>query len=97
MVSVVEAGIDTSFAADTFAGIRYIYNRYPDGQVGQLSTAVHYFLSKRTDLYASVNLAHRHSPRQPAGIFLIVNPATNVGYSTSRNQIALRVGLRSKF
>ncbi|MCO1373989.1 porin [Burkholderia multivorans] len=97
VASVVEAGIDTSFAVDTFAGISYIYNHYPDGQVSQLSTAIHYFLSKRTDLYASVNVAHSNSPQQPAGIFLIVNPATNVGYSTSRNQIALRVGLRSKF
>ncbi|MGF6768013.1 putative porin [Paraburkholderia sp. GAS199] len=97
VVSVIEAGADYFFAADTYGGIAYMYDHYPQAQFSQISSALHYLLSKRTDVYASVNFVHSNSAASPAGLFLIVNPATNTGYSTSQNQLALRVGLRTKF
>lgn len=97
LVSVLEGGFDYFFAPDLYGGIAYMYDHYPKVQFGQMSAALHYLLSKRTDVYVGANFAHSNSAAQPAGIFLIVNPATNVGYSTSQNQLALRVGLRTRF
>jgi predicted porin len=97
IVSVIEAGIDWFVTPDVDAGIGYSYNHYPTAQISQINAAVHYFLSKSTDLYASANLARSNSVNQPAGLFLIVNPATNIGYSSNQNQLALRIGLRKRF
>lgn len=97
VVSVVEGGVDYFFASNLYGGIAYIYDHYPKVQFGQVSASMHYLLSKRTDVYVSASFAHSNAETQSAGLFLIVNPATNVGYSTNQNQLALRVGLRTHF
>lgn len=97
VVNVLEGGGDYFFAPDLYGGFAYMYEHYPTVQYGQMSAAVHYLFSKRTDVYVSANYVHSNSASQPAGLFLIVNPGNNVGYSTTQNQLALRIGLRTKF
>ena len=97
VVQALEAGVDKFITATTAIGFAYIYDHYPSAQLNQINAAIHYYLSKRTDVYASASFQHSNSASQPAGLFLIVNPATNVGYSSGQNQLALRIGFITHF
>ncbi|WP_109479698.1 porin [Paraburkholderia sp. C35] len=96
-VSVLEGGFNWRFTPSIYSGLGYIYNHYPIAQISQIATAIHYLFSKRTDVSLNVNFAHSNSDKQVAGLFQVVDPYTNQGYSTSRNQLAVSVGFRTKF
>jgi GBP family porin len=56
----------------------------------QLSAAIDYFLSKRTDVYTLASFQHALGDAQVANLYSL--PA-----SATKNQIAVRIGLRHKF
>ncbi|ALE55196.1 MULTISPECIES: porin [Paraburkholderia] len=78
-------------------GLGYSFVDWQDADLNRFNAGVHYFLSKRTDVYATAILVRSNSSSQPAGIFTVVNPATNTGYSSNRNQLAVRLAMRTHF
>jgi GBP family porin len=56
----------------------------------QLSAAIDYFLSKRTDVYTLASFQHALGDAQVANLYSL--PA-----SSTKNQVAVRIGLRHKF
>ena len=75
----------------------YTYSTYASHGYNQFNTAAHYFLSKGTDMYLAVNYQHTDNQATGAGMFLDSNPGSFVGFSSTENQVGVRVGLRKKF
>ncbi|MCI0148898.1 porin [Paraburkholderia sediminicola] len=93
-----EIGTTYYFAPDVMAGGGYTYTTRTGGiRYGEYNFGAHYILSKRTDLYVSVNYMHSNNESAPPGMFGIVNLGTFSGFSTTQNQIATRIGLRTLF
>ncbi|MEX3967868.1 porin [Paraburkholderia sp. EG286B] len=74
----------------------YTYSTYAGHSYSQINTAAHYFLSKATDVYFALNYQHTTSPTG-AGMFLDTTPGTLIGFSSTENQLGVRVGLRKRF
>lgn len=75
----------------------YTYSTYASHGYNQLNTTAHYFLSKETDVYLAVNYQHTNNQAMGAGMFLDTTPGTLIGYSSTENQVGVRIGLRKKF
>jgi predicted porin len=77
-------------------GIAYSYTVGSVSQTGQApryqeaDASVDYFLSKRTDVYASATYMH-------ASGGAVANLAPVLAASSSPNQVALRIGMRERF
>ena len=97
VVDNYEVGYNYKTSPATTVGLAYTYSRWDVTKYNQINLAGHYFLSKRTDVYAGAYYQKSSDINAPVGMFLIVNPATNKGYSSNENQLALRIGMRHTF
>jgi len=75
----------------------YSLERIGSWKANQVNLMLDYALSKQTDVYALAAYQKSATAGFPAGMFYIVNPSTNVGYSATDKQVALRIGIRAKF
>ncbi|MEX3944862.1 porin [Paraburkholderia sp. BR10937] len=75
----------------------YTYTTYDGSRYHQFNTAAHYLFSKATDVYLAVNYQHTNNEATGAGMFLIATPGSFNNFSTTGNQVAVRVGLRHLF
>ena len=75
----------------------YTLSTWNGYQYHQFNFALDYFLSKRTDLYLGVNYQHTNNDATGAGIWLVATPGSFKNFSTSNNQVAVRLGIRHNF
>ncbi|QGZ64266.1 porin [Paraburkholderia acidisoli] len=64
---------------------------------GQFNLTGDYLLSRRTDIQTGVFYAHAFNDRFQPALLPALNLATDVGASTSVNQVGVRVALRTRF
>lgn len=85
-----ELGITYQVTASLMVGMDYTYTKLGQFMWQEPGLAFHYFLSKKTDVYAAAAYQHAFGAAQYANIF-------TVGSSSTENQVVARIGLRHFF
>ncbi|WP_256702033.1 porin [Burkholderia sp. SRS-W-2-2016] len=97
LTHVFEGGVTYQFSPFLNTGVGYAYVDQRNGKFHIGSAGVDYRLSKRTDVYLFGTYQHAFAGAGKAGNFLVVTPATTVGYSSNSNQAAVQLGIRHLF
>ncbi|AOJ85245.1 hypothetical protein WS87_00355 (plasmid) [Burkholderia sp. MSMB0856] len=90
VLRVYEGGANYWITPALTVGAAYTYSSMAPNHWGQLITGVDYFLSKRTDVYLTLNTIRASGP-DVAGILAAQSPSGN------NSQTAVRIGMRTKF
>lgn len=94
-MQVFEGGANWLATPAVSFGAAYTFTKWPVANFNQISAGAHYFLSKRTDVYLTAYYEHSNSSVQTAEIWLLNSNAS--GPSSTRNQLAVRLGMRTHF
>jgi predicted porin len=94
----VDAGVSYPVTPAFFVNPSVTWGRVADARYGQMNLVLDYFLSKRTDVYVGGYFQKSMTAGQGAGLPDVASFVTlNAGDSTTDKQLALRIGIRSKF